>query len=64
MTPVLFTVWAIVFTDKNFTVPANLWEWELGSAMFATQEKASAYAKELNETDAFYVHSVIELHVF
>jgi len=59
-----FTVWAIIFTDASLPIPSTLWDWKLGSAIFTTQEKASAYAKELNEMDSFYLHSIIELNVF
>jgi hypothetical protein len=59
-----FTVWAIIFTEKDLPIPSDLWDWTMGSALFVNRDKASAYATELNEADAIYVHSIIELHVF
>lgn len=59
-----FTVWAIIFTEKDLPIPSNLWDWTMGSALFLDEGKASAYAAELNEVDNEYVHSIIELHVF
>lgn len=59
-----FTVWAICFIDKDFFIPTDLTEWQLGSALFSDRAKALAYADELNEYDSLHVHSIIELHVF
>jgi hypothetical protein len=58
------TVWAIVYAEVNDVIPADIEDWALGSAMFSSREKAQKYAQALNEVDAFYVHSFIELEVF
>lgn len=58
------TVWAIIFTEKDAPISQNLWDWNLGSALFKDRTAANTYAQQLNEVDTFYVHSVLELEVF
>jgi hypothetical protein len=57
------SVWAIIYIEASDGA-YDRDEWNLGSALFSSEDKAEGYARALNEADDFYVHDVIELEVF
>jgi len=57
------SVWAIIYIEASDGA-YDREEWNLGSALFSSEDKAEGYARALNESDDFYVHDVMELEVF